>query len=289
MRLMLADAPPQQRLSGAKSAGIARSRTSWSRSTRRREVPAMSTTGSARRSTSADAPAEALAARRGFIVVAEQIAARTGVPRFRKQPGRRLRTWPRLDDRKDYAAGIDPSARPTRAGPPPQDRGNSQLADLASPAPGRTLAGAPATTAPLSPSSTTLALADGRVRRIPSSSAARLAATAPRARRGDDPQAAWSGPAPSNGAGGTRRSQGPARWNRRSPTCTAAARVHTALAGGVADEAACRWYGRAVEQLVALQKDQPTSAADVEALRQEQARCPASQGPPPAVRRAGPG
>jgi hypothetical protein len=67
------------------------------------------------------------------------------------------------------------------------------------------------------------------------------------------------------------------------------ARVHMALAGGVADEAACRWYGRAVGQLVALQKDQPTSAADVEALRQEQARCPASQGPLPAVRRAGPG
>jgi hypothetical protein len=65
--------------------------------------------------------------------------------------------------------------------------------------------------------------------------------------------------------------------------------VHTALAGGVADEATCRWYGRAIAQLVALQKDEAASATDVEALRQERARCPESQAAPLAVRRAGPG
>jgi len=66
------------------------------------------------------------------------------------------------------------------------------------------------------------------------------------------------------------------------------ARVHTALTGGVADEAACRWYERAVGQLVARQKDQAAPAADVEALRREQAACPASKGATLAARGAGP-
>jgi eukaryotic-like serine/threonine-protein kinase len=252
-----------------------------------------------------DSPTEALAARREFVVVAEQIVrANPSVPRFRRNLGVGYENLAAaLGARKDYAAGIE-SVRKALAlyeDLRREDRSNAQtLADLASAH--NVLAelsrGSGDDAAALAGFNEALALAEGQVRKDPELLQPHdLAATAlagvgeiQLARKQYAPARRVFERALAERETIATREPGSLE-NRRSMAdlYRSLARVHTALAGGVADQVACEWYGRAVEQLAALPKDQVTSTADLEALRREQARCPASPGATLAARRVGPG
>jgi tetratricopeptide (TPR) repeat protein len=243
-----------------------------------------------------DAPAEALAARRAFVEVAEQIARENPtVPRFRRNLGVGYENLASaLGDRGDPAAGIESVRKAIElyAALRREDPGNAQtIVDLGSAhgvlgALSRAAGDGGSAVAAFGEAST---LVEPRIRADPELVQPRVVAATAFAGQGDV-QLDRGQPAAARRAFErslaereeiAKREPGLVE-NRRAlaEVHRALARVHTALSGGRADETACRYYARAIEQLEALRKDGAALAADLDALRQESARCSAADGAP---------
>jgi non-specific serine/threonine protein kinase/serine/threonine-protein kinase len=236
-----------------------------------------------------DAPAEALAARRQFIVVAEQIAREhPAVPRFRRNLAVGYENLAAaLGARKDYAAGIEAvhKAAALYEDLRREDRENAQTeVDLAS---ARSvlaglLVGSGDSVAALAAFEEALALAEGHVRRDPEFLQPRVIAAGAlqgigtlqldrrqhgAARRTFEKALAERETIAARQPGLLENRLGLADLYR------SLGRVHAALAGGRADESACGFYLRAIDGFAALPKDGALPAVDFDALRQESAEC----------------
>jgi eukaryotic-like serine/threonine-protein kinase len=235
------------------------------------------------------APAEALTARRAFVEVAEQIARENPtVPRFRRNLGvGHENLASALGDRGENAAGIESvrQAIALYAALRREDPGNAQtIVDLASAH--NVLAAlsqrAGDREAAFAAFSEALTLVEPRVRADAELVQPRVvAATAlagigalqqergqpAAARRAFERALAEREEIAKREPGLVENRRALAELNR------ALARAHQALASGRPDQTACRFYARAVEQFAALRKDDTTPATDLDALRQESARC----------------